>query len=69
MKFNPCQTASENQQKKLKETFEENEKMRKKIIKLQTARDEEAEESMNVSRLIKSSKPMEGKIVPFALLI
>jgi len=59
LRNNPYERATEAYMKKMQDVEEDNTKMRKKIIQLQTQQKEELEESMNVSRLIKSSKPME----------
>lgn len=63
MKKNPIQLAREAYFRELENVKLENEKLRKKVVKLQTEQESsqrDADESLNVSKLIKNSKPVEG---------
>jgi len=62
LSFNPLAIAHKKEQEKSEAIKKENGRLREKIMKLQQARQAEEDESMNVSRLIKSSKPMEDAL-------
>ena len=57
---NPLQKAHQKHAEELQNVHKENERLRKKVIALQQAQQDALDESMNISKLIKSSKPMEG---------
>ena len=60
LRNNPLQIARQKYLQDLENVNAENVKLRKKVIQLKQQAEDAADESMNVSRLIKSSKPMEG---------